>query len=126
MRLNEFVEPAEDKALAASIVAVSNHLQQQVETGEIDPDNYTVDDLLDLFQSQDIILDVQDLYTMLDKPLLKGIISNIQGDKVVFKGDEPVSMNPNKEPDSNEKVVANMANSAMKSRPNLPGGIKVI
>ena len=126
MRLNEFVEPAEDKALAASIVAVSNHLQQQVETGEINPDNYTVDDLLDLFQSQDIILDVQDLYTMLDKPLLKGIISNIQGDKVVFKGDEPVSMNPNKEPDSNEKVVANMANSAMKSRPNLPGGIKVI
>ena len=126
MRLNEFVEPAEDKALAASIIAVSNHLQQQVETGEINPDNYTVDDLLDLFQSQDIILDVQDLYTMLDKPLLKGIISNIQGDKVVFKGDEPVSMNPNKEPDSNEKVVANMANSAMKSRPNIPGGIKVI
>ena len=126
MRLNEFVEPAEDKALAASIIAVSNHLQQQVETGEINPDNYTVDDLLDLFQSQDIILDVQDLYTMLDKPLLKGIISNIQGDKVVFKGDEPVSMNHNKEPDSNEKVVANMANSAMKSRPNLPGGIKVI
>jgi hypothetical protein len=88
MRLNEFVEPAEDKALAASIIAVSNHLQQQVETGEINPDNYTVDDLLDLFQSQDIILDVQDLYTMLDKPLLKGIISNIQGDKVVFKGEE--------------------------------------
>lgn len=126
MRLNEFVEPAEDKALAASIIAVSNHLQQQVETGEIDPDNYTVDDLLDLFQSQDIILDVQDLYTMLDKPLLKGIISNIQGDKVVFKGDEPVSMDSDEQPDDSQKVVANMANSAMKSRPDLPGGIKVI
>ena len=126
MRLNEFVEPAEDKALAASIIAVSNHLQQQVETGEINPDNYTVDDLLDLFQSQDIILDVQDLYTMLDKPLLKGIISNIQGDKVVFKGDEPVSMDSNEQPDDSQKVVANMANSAMKSRPDLPGGIKVI
>ena len=126
MRLNEFVEPAEDKALAASIVAVSNHLQQQVETGEIDPDNYTVDDLLDLFQSQDIVIDVQDLYTMIDKPLLKGIISNIQGDKVVFKGDEPVSMDSNEQPDDSQKVVANMANSAMKSRPYLPGGIKVI
>jgi hypothetical protein len=126
MRLNEFVEPAEDKALAASIIAVSNHLQQQVETGEINPDNYTVDDLLDLFQSQDIILDVQDLYTMLDKPLLKGIISNIQGDKVVFKGDEPVSMDSDEQPDDSQKVVANMANSAMKSRPDLPGGIKVI
>ena len=126
MRLNEFVEPAEDKALAASIVAVSNHLQQQVETGEINPDNYTVDDLLDLFQSQDIVIDVQDLYTMIDKPLLKGIISNIQGDKVVFKGDEPVSMDSNEQPDDSQKVVANMANSAMKSRPDLPGGIKVI
>jgi|TARA_R110000772_G_scaffold68327_1_gene151362 hypothetical protein len=126
MRLNEFVEPAEDQALAASIIAVSNHLQQQVETGEIDKDNYTVDNLLTLFQSNDIIIDVQDLYNMIKQPLLKGIISNIQGDKVVFKGDEPVSMDPNKQPDSNEKVVANMANSAMKSRPNLPGGIKVI
>ena len=126
MRLNEFVEPAEDQALAASIIAVSNHLQQQVETGEIDPDNYTVDDLLDLFQSQDIVIDVQDLYTMIDKPLLKGIISNIQGDKVVFKGDEPVSMDSNEQPDDSQKVVANMANSAMKSRPDLPGGIKVI
>jgi hypothetical protein len=116
MRLNEFVEPAEDKALAASIIAVSNHLQQQVET---------VDDLLDLFQSQDIILDVQDLYTMLDKPLLKGIISNIEGDKVVFKGEEPISMDSDEQPDDSQKVVANMANSAMKSRPDLPGGIKV-
>ena len=120
------MEPAEDQALAASIIAVSNHLQQQVETGEIDKDNYTVDNLLTLFQSNDIIIDVQDLYNMIKQPLLKGIISNIQGDKVVFKGDEPVSMDPNKQPDSNEKVVANMANSAMKSRPNLPGGIKVI
>ena len=126
MRLNEFVEPAEDKALAASVIAVSNHLQQQVETGEINPDNYTVDDLLDLFQSQDIILDVQDLYTMLDKPLLKGIISNIEGDKVVFKGEEPISMDSDEQPDDSQKVVANMANSAMKSRPDLPGGIKVI
>ena len=126
MRLNEFVEPAEDKALAASIIAVSNHLQQQVETGEIDPDNYTVDDLLNLFQSQDIVLDVQDLYNMIKQPLLKGIISNIQGDKIIFKGDEPVSMDPNEQPDDSQKVVANMANSAMKSRPDLPGGIKVI
>jgi|TARA_R110000744_G_scaffold272246_1_gene385248 hypothetical protein len=125
MRLNEFVEPAEDKALAASIIAVSNHLQQQVETGEIDPDNYTVDDLLNLFQSQDIVLDVQDLYNMIKQPLLKGIISNIQGDKIIFKGDEPVSMDPNEQPDDSQKVVANMANSAMSSRPDLPGGIKV-
>ena len=107
-------------------ITVSNQLKQQVDTGKIDSDNYTVDDLLDLFQSQDINIDVQDLYTMITQPLLKGIISNIQGDKIVFKGDEPVSMSPDEQPDDSQKVVANMANSAMKSRPDLPGGIKVI
>jgi len=49
MRLYEFVEPAEDKALAASIIAVTNHLKELVDNGDIDPDNYTVDELLDLF-----------------------------------------------------------------------------
>ena len=62
MRLNEFVEPAEDKALAASIIAVSNHLQQQVETGEINPDNYTVDDLLDLLLGLDELDDITELF----------------------------------------------------------------
>lgn len=126
MRLNEFVEPAEDKALAASIIAVTNHLKELVDNGDIDPDNYTVDKLLDLFQSQDIVLNVEDLYTMLDEPLLQSVISNIQGDKIVFKGDETVTINPGqeKEPDS-QKVVSNMANSAMKNRPDLPGGISI-
>ena len=64
--------------------------------------------------------------TMMEKPLLRSVVSNIQGDKVVFKGDETVTINPGqeKEPDS-QKVVANMANSAMKSRPDLPGGISI-
>ncbi len=120
------MEPAEDKALAASIIAVTNHLKELVDNGDIDPDNYTVDQLLALFQSQDIVLNTEDLYTMLDEPLLSSVISNIQGDKIVFKGDETVTINPGqeKEPD-NQKVVANMANSAMKSRPDLPGGISV-
>jgi len=114
MRLYEFVEPAEDEILASSIIAVANQLKQSVEKGKIDPDNFTVTDLLDLFQINDITIDVEDLYTMIKKPLLKGVIANIQGDKVVFKGHEPVSMNPDEAPDEKEKTVAKMAKSAMK------------
>ena len=114
MRFYEFVEPEEEDAQAASIIAVSNQLQQHVEDGTIDPDDFMVDDLLDLFQANDVILDVQDLYTMIDKPLLKGIISNIQGDKIIFKGEEPININTDDKSDS-EQTVANMAKSAQTS-----------
>ena len=113
MRLYEFVDAQDSNAMAASIVAVSNQLQQHVEDGSIDPENYTVDQLLDLFQNNDIILDVQDLYSMMEKPLLKSVVSNIQGDKVVFKGHEPVTINPDEEESGND-TVAKMASSAMK------------
>ena len=115
MRLYEFVEYGEDNAMAAAIVAVSNQLQQHVEDGSIDPSNFTVDELLDLFQNNDIILDIQDLYTMMEKPLLKGVIANIQGDKVTFKGHEPVTIDPGEEESGND-TVAKMANSAMNKR----------
>ena len=115
MRLYEFVDPQDGNAMAASIVAVSNQLQQHVEDGSIDPDNYTVDELLELFQNNDIILDVQDLYTMMEKPLLKGVIANIQGDKVTFKGHEPVTIDPGEEESGND-TVAKTANSAMNKR----------
>ena len=113
MRLYEFVDVEDNNAMAASIVAVSNQLKQHVEDGSIDPDNYTVDQLLDLFQNNDIILDVQDLYSMMEKPLLKSVISNIQGDKVIFKGKEPAT-GPVDDKDEGDKTVANMAKSAMK------------
>jgi len=115
MRLYEFVDAQDSNAMAASIVAVSNQLKQHVEDGSIDADNYTVDQLLDTFQDNDIILDVQDLYTMLEKPLLKSVIANIQGDKVIFKGHEPVSIQPGQDKQSDgEKTVDKMAKSAMK------------
>ena len=50
---------------------------------------------------------------MIDQPLLKGIISNIQGDKVVFKGNEPISMDNDKS--DSDQTVAKMAKSAQTS-----------
>jgi hypothetical protein len=52
---------------------------------------------------------------MIQKPLLKGIISNIEGDKVVFKGEEPIDTTDT--PDQNQSTVANMAQSAMANNP---------
>jgi hypothetical protein len=115
MRLYEFADLEGDNARAASIIAVANQLKQHVDQGKIDADTFSVDQLLDYFQKNDIILDRQDLYTMIEKPLLKNIISNIQGNKVVFKGKEQDDASPQQQ-DQQQKTVANMAKSALTSR----------
>ena len=115
MRLYEFVDSEDNNAKAASIIAIANQLKQHVDQGKIDADDFSLDQLLDYFQKNDIILDPQDLYSMIQKPLLKGVISNIQGDKVIFKGKEQVDASPQQQ-DQQQKTVANMAQSALKSR----------
>lgn len=99
--------------MVAKIVALTNQLEQDLEDGKIEPD-FTVDKLLDYFQKYDVILDVNDLYNMIKVPPLKSVIKNIQGDKVVFVGQEE----PNKKYDAPEsddkKTVAQMAKRAMK------------
>ena len=115
MRLYEFVSPDEDNARAVEIIAVSNELKQDVESRKVDPANYTTDELIDYYDQRGIILDPQNLYDMIQKPLLKGIISYIQGDKVVFKGEEPIDTTDT--PDQNQSTVADMAQSAMANNP---------
>jgi hypothetical protein len=115
MRLYEFADPDQDNARAVEIIAVSNELKQDVENRKIDPANFSTDELIDYFDERGIILDPQNLYSMIKKPLLKGIISNIQGDKVVFKGEEPIDTTDT--PDENQATVANMAQSAMTNNP---------
>ena len=110
MLLREF-DRDQDSAMVSQIVALTNQLQQDVDSGEVDADNYTVDQLLDYFQQYDVILDVNDLYNMVRVPPLKGIITNIQGDKVVFKGQSTTATPPE---DENQKVVSQMAKNAMK------------
>ena len=100
-------------ALVAKIVALTNQLEQDLEDGKIGTD-YTVDQLLDYFQKYDVILDVNDLYNMIKVPPLKNIIKNIQGDKVVFVGQEETSQKYNAPAGDNKKTVAQMAKRAMK------------
>lgn len=110
MRLFEFDQ---EKAQVTQIVALTNQLEQDIEDGDIDPQDYTVDELLDYFQMYDVILDVNDLYNMIKVSPLKDLIKNIQGDKVVFVGQNEEDALDAPE-DEQEKVVAKMAKSAMK------------
>jgi hypothetical protein len=73
----------------------------------------TTDQLLDYFQDYDIILDVTDLYNMIQVPPLKQVIANIKGDEVIFKGQPDGSDNPEQKTEQ-EKTVAKMAKKAMK------------
>jgi len=99
------------KALVGDVVALTRQLQQELDRGELE--NYTVDQLLDYFQEYDIIIDVQDLYNMIKVPPLKDVIDNIQGDRVVFKGQEGEKP-PETEKTQNdqEEVVDKMADRA--------------
>ena len=107
MRLYEFDE---NSATVSKIVALTNQLEQDLEDGEI-PTEYSLDDLIDYFREYDVILDAEDLFNMIKQPPLNALIQNIQGDKVVFKGQSTTATPPE---DENQKVVSQMAKNAMK------------
>lgn len=113
MLLFEF-DGEQDRAIVSRIVALTNQLEQEIEDGEVDPNNYSVDDLLDYFQAYDVILDIDDLYSMIKTPPLQDLIKNIQGDKVVFKGHEGVKPKYDAPAGDDKKTVSQMAKRALK------------
>jgi hypothetical protein len=107
MRLFELSNP---NPLLVRLVAVTSQLTSEIDSGDQHSD-WSVDELLQYYKDNDIILAKEDLYDMIKKPPLKNKISNIQGDKVIFKGqDSP--MEPEEE--DNKKVIDQMAHKAMK------------
>ena len=107
MHLFELANP---DPIITSLVAVSDQLKSDIDSGERDP-KMSVDELLDYFQKYDLTLDRNDLYKMIKKPPLKSVISNIKGDEVVFKGHSE----PEEPTDSqNQKIVKQMATNAAK------------
>ena len=103
----------QDRAMVSKIVALTNQLKHDLEDGIIDTD-YTVDQLLDYFQKYDVILDAQDLYNMIKVPPLKDVVKNIQGDKVVFVGQDDTTPKYDAPEGDDKKTVAQMAKRAMK------------
>lgn len=109
MLLREFDN---DSALVSKIVALTNQLKQDRDDGMIG-DDFTVDQLLRYFQKYDVILDAKDLYNMIKVPPLKNVIKNIQGDHVIFVGQEE-DKHEKPEGGDKQKVVKQMAQRAMK------------
>ena len=107
MFLFELADPA-----SAKLIVLVNQLKTDVENGIIDPSSYTTDEFLTYLQEKgDIVLDVTDLYDMIKKPPLNTVISNIQGDQVIFKGQEETQ--PAQDQSQSRQVVQQMAQSAM-------------
>ena len=106
MRLYEFAGP---DPMVTKLVAVGDQLKSDLEKGEADP-NMSVPDFLQYLKKYDIIYDKTDLYDMIKQLPLKNLISNIQGDKIVFNGFGTPEAPPEEE---SKKVVAGMAKHAV-------------
>lgn len=107
-----FLYELDNNAIAPKLVALVNQLKQDLDDGEVSAD-FTVDQLLDYFQNYDVILDVEDLYNMIKVPPLKDLIQNIQGDEVIFKGQEEKTPKYDAPEGDDKKTVAQMAKRAM-------------
>lgn len=105
MRLYEFAGP---DPMVTKLVAVSDQLKADLENGKADP-NMSLPDFLQYLKKFDIIVDKTDLYDMIKKLPLKNLITNIQGDKIIFKGFGTPEAPPEEE---SKKVVAGMAQQA--------------
>lgn len=113
MRLFELVTDPQ----LVRLIAATDQLKMALDKGEI-TQNISVQDLQDFFKQVSggqLILSRDDLYGMIQKKPLNSIISNIQGDEVVFKGIAPATKTPPAPPpEQSKEVVDKMAQNAMK------------
>lgn len=100
------------KPMATAIVAISDQLKSDLDRNKIDTKDYTLDKLLSYFYRYGIILSRENIKEMMQDGILKGVVDNIQGDKVVFTGHKEEK--PTTEPEKADKVVKDMAKKAMK------------
>lgn len=111
MFLSEIAEPSPK---ITRLVTVVDQLKTDLDNGKIKSE-WTVDQLLNYFRKYDIIIDKTDLYKMIAKPPLKNVISNIQGEKVVFKGQAGETPDiKSTTSDDQKKIVSQMAKNTLK------------
>lgn len=99
------------------LVAATDQLKSGLDNKKITK-NITVQQLKDYFRkvsNGQLILSNDDLYAMIQKKPLNRVISNIQGDEVVFKGLTPTQKTePPPPPEQSKEIVDKMAQNAMK------------
>lgn len=108
MRLYEFTDT---DPIVTRLVAITDQLKSDIDSGDVGPE-MTTDELLKYFSNYDIVVDTTDLYNMIQKPPLKNVISNIQGDNIIFKGQEGDGEMANPPIDQSQKIVSQMADKA--------------
>lgn len=107
MRLFELAEIDPD---TAKLITVADQLRVGLEKN---PDlQWSTDDLLQYFQKYNITIDITDIYDMIQRPPLNNIISNIQGDDVIFKGQETATPTSDNQNTDSKEIVAQMAKNA--------------
>jgi len=99
--------------ISDAIVVTTQQLQSELDSGSLDK-NMTVPELLKYYRNYDIILNKDDLYNMIEVPPLNQVISNIQGDKIIWKGEksEPNAAPP-PAPEDQKKIVKQMAKKTL-------------
>lgn len=110
MLLFEFTAP---NTLLINLVAVIGQLKSAIDAGQEKPD-WSVDELLRYLKASDIIVDKEDLYNMIKNPPLNNSIENIQGDRVIFKGQGVDTEAGEHDAEQSKKIVSQMAHSAAK------------
>ncbi len=100
--------------LVSNIIVAVDNLKQKIDSGEITK-NFTMDQLLDYFESFDLNLNPTDVYTMSQVAPLKSVVHPISGNKIRFKGipqdPTPAETPP---PEMSKEVVARMAKKAQR------------
>lgn len=109
MRLYEFEDA---NPLTVKIITVADQIKNDINEKGI-MYNWDVDTLLKYFRKYGITLDKNDLFNMIQKPPLKNLIKNIEGDKIVFKNQQDLD-SPDMPQDQGQKIVNTMAKKALK------------
>lgn len=107
-----FLFELEGDPLTVKLVAVTNQLKSNIDSGS-SSDEWTVDELLEYLQLFGISIEKKDLFDMIKNPPMNKVISNIQGDKVIFAGQSGAGTSET-DVDQDKKIVSQMAKSALK------------
>jgi hypothetical protein len=98
--------------LTIRLIAVLSQLKSNIENGR-EKSDWTADELIQYLDDSGVILDKSNLFDMVKTPPLNNIITNIQGDSVIFKGQQELATGTSDET-QDQKVVDQMAHNAMK------------
>lgn len=112
MKLYELDNLDHDSILLTGIV--SQILNRIKDTG-FDKE-YKLDSLLNILSDRGLDIDREEFIDMIKNPPLKNLITNIKGDKIIFKGQDSESDSLNMKPDETSGTLEKMAKRASKSK----------